>query len=159
MKLSKLGFLIPAATLGFAVAVSAGACSNSVGVTLTPTTPPMDLMFTGGQFGGECSGEVYVDAGVGWAFCDDDKWAYTTTDPSTAGYKEFTPSTDGGSPEGSSGADGGPLEDGSHQQGIDASNVEEGGHQQGLDASVEEGGQKGNDGGPGGGGDGGPQGH
>jgi len=138
MRLFKTLFSLPAASFLLtaavvSIAVASGACSGSSGVT-TPTssTPPHGLTFTGGTFGGACTGTVFIDAGTGWAFCDGDKWAYTTTDPSTDGYTAFTPSSDGGpSP------DTGPVGDAA-------------GDAQGGDA-----GSDGGDGGQGGGGDGG----
>jgi hypothetical protein len=77
---SKTLFLTPFAALLFAAAVGSGACSSSDGVTLpTASAPPQGVTFIGGDFGGACTGNVYVEAGTGYAFCDDDKWAYTTT--------------------------------------------------------------------------------
>jgi hypothetical protein len=143
MKLSKTLFLVPVASLLFLGAIGSGACSSSVSVTIpTETTPPDGVTFVGGKFGGSCSGDVYVEAGTGWAFCDDDTWAYTTTDPSTDGFTPFSGSGDGGPEEdgrpdddGGQGDDTGPVDGG---QGDDTS-ADDGG--QGDDTSVDDGGQ------------------
>ena len=146
MSLFKTVFSIPAASFLFtaavvSAAVASGACSGSSGVTIpTSSTPPGGVTFKGGTFGGSCTGNVYVDAGTGWAFCDAGSWAYTTTDPSTDGYTPLSPSGDGGP-----GSDSGPGSDGA--QGGDSSQGNDGG----------QGGGSG-DGGQGGGSDGG-QGH
>jgi hypothetical protein len=142
MKLSKTLFLVPVASLLFLGAIGSGACSSSVSVTIpTETTPPDGVTFVGGKFGGSCSGDVYVEAGTGWAFCDDDTWAYTTTDPSTDGFTPFSGSGDAGPDDGRADDDGGqgddtgPVDGG---QGDDTS-VDDGG--QGDDTSVDDGGQ------------------
>jgi hypothetical protein len=161
MKLSKPIFLTLASSFLFAVAAASGACSSSVAVT-TPTAsmPPQGITFVGGDFGGRCSGKVFVAAGVGWAFCNDDKWAYTTTDPSTDGYMELSgtdaaadddasPAHDDGgqgndgssASEGGQGHDAGPADDGG--QSHDATPADDGGQQSG------DGGQRGIEGGQG----------
>ena len=111
MRLSNPLFSISsAALLVVAVVVGSAACSSSSKCTAIPpsSTPPVGVTFSGGAFGGPCSGDVYVGAGTGWAFCDNGEWAYTTTDPATDGFTEATPVTDGGPSK-----DTGPVPDGS----------------------------------------------
>ena len=68
---------------------------------------PPGVTFDAGEFGQPCSGDVYVAAGIGWAFCNDDGvWAYTTTDPGIDGYSEVSPDA-GQPPEQSGGGFGG----------------------------------------------------
>jgi hypothetical protein len=142
MKLSKTLFLFPVASLLVAVSVGTGACSDSTDVTLTSSNPPPGLTFTGGKFGGPCKSDVYVEAGTGWAYCDNDVWAYTTTDPSTAGFMPLgtdDASTDAAPVEDSSPNDDARPGDGGEQgvdagsddggQGLDASPSDDGGHQ------------------------------
>jgi hypothetical protein len=50
----------------------------------------------GGTFGGSCSGRVDTQAGVGWAFCNDGQWAYTTSDPGADGFTTVRIEADGG---------------------------------------------------------------
>jgi hypothetical protein len=153
--------LVPFA-LSFVAAVSAGAgaCSSSTTVTLTSSPPPNGVRFIGGSFGGNCEGDVYTTAGTGYAYCDDDKWAYTTDNPVTAGYMEYA-----GVPDGGPVADGDTVNDGDttdgdiqgfdvHQGGDDGG---QGGH--GTDAGDDDGGQGDDSGDRGGDDDGGPQGH
>ena len=106
MKLSKTLFVIPAATLVFAVAVGSGACSSSVSITI-PTgadkTAPAGVVFTDGVIVGDaCEGDVYVvdSAGDGWAFCNDGYWWYSSSDPSGDGYTVYS---GGGSGDGGNG--------------------------------------------------------
>jgi hypothetical protein len=80
------------------------------------------LTFVGGEFGGPCTEDTYTGAGTGYAFCDDGKWAYTTTDPATDGYNEVTPSADASfdtAPAGDAGHDGSDLRDGPERDGED----------------------------------------
>jgi hypothetical protein len=140
MKLSKTLLLVPVASLLFAASVGSGACTSSTSITLPPeSSPPEGLTFEGGEFGGACQGNVYVAAGTEYAFCDDDKWAYTTTDPSTDGFTPFagdagpeedaSPSADASHPD--DGSQGG--EDGGQGPKEDATTADDGG--QGDDAS------------------------
>jgi hypothetical protein len=120
--------------------------------------PPEGVTFVGGDFGGSCNGKVFVEAGVGWAFCnDDDKWAYTTTDPSTDGYaevsdKDASPAHDDGGQgnDGSNPKEGGQGPDDDGGQGHDATPTDDGG-QQGHDGGQhgDDGGQRGIEGGQG----------
>jgi MYXO-CTERM domain-containing protein len=77
----------------------------------TASTPPPGVTFPGGVFGGSCSGNVYIAAGPGYAFCDDGKWAYTPTDPSADGFTPLSPDggtgSGGGTGTGSGGGGGG----------------------------------------------------
>jgi len=121
MTLFKPLFLVPVASLFFAAGIGSGACSSSTTVTLpTSSTPPNGVTFAAGTFGGHCVGDIYATAGVGYAFCDDGTWEYTTTDPSQDAFTEVSSSADGGS-----GTDGATMQDGGQnpdagQQGIDA---------------------------------------
>jgi len=97
MSTSKTLLLLPVASLLVAGAIGSGACTSSTTVTIPPSSnPPPGVTFVGGTFGGSCNGDIFVEAGTGYAFCDNGKWAYTTTDPSMDGYMPDT-STDGGS--------------------------------------------------------------
>jgi hypothetical protein len=68
-------------------------CGGGGVVTEPPASKaPAGVTFEAGQFGQPCSGDVYMAAGIGWAFCDDNgAWAYTTTDPGVDGYTEVSP--------------------------------------------------------------------
>ena len=158
MRTSRKAFVAPLVSALVAVVACAAACSSSTGVTVPPTSsPPPGTTFVGGQFGGHCSGDVYVIAGTaGWAFCDDGVWAYTTTDPSTDGYTPYMPANDGGksSSDGASNNDGQVSGGDGQGPGTDGQGGSDGGQGGGSD-----GGQGGgSDGGQGLGGDGGGQG-
>jgi hypothetical protein len=79
-------------------------CGGGGVVTVPPASKaPPGVTFEAGEFGQPCSGDVYTNAGTGWAFCDNDAlWAYTTTDPGIDGYTEV--SADAGSPPAQSGS-------------------------------------------------------
>jgi hypothetical protein len=80
-------------SMGLALATDAG-CGAGSGVILpTPSEPPPGVTFEAGEFGHPCSGDDYEAAGIGWAFCDDGKWAYTTADPSADGFTDISPYT------------------------------------------------------------------
>ncbi len=84
------------ASIAFAALVG---CSNPPNQPATPppaTTPPAGVTFIGGAFGGACTGDFYIGAGTGWAFCDNSVWAYTTSNPAGYGYAELFPTADGG---------------------------------------------------------------
>jgi hypothetical protein len=92
-------------SLGFALTTQAS-CGGGSGVTLpTASKAPLSLTFEAGQFGHPCSGDVYEAAGIGWAFCDNGQWAYTTTDPGADGFTNLSP--DAGPPAQSVGGFGG----------------------------------------------------
>jgi hypothetical protein len=74
--------------------------SDITGIPTASKAPP-GVTFEGGQFDQACSGFVYAPAGIGWAFCDSDRWAYTTMDPELDGFTELN--TDQGTPGSNSG--------------------------------------------------------
>jgi hypothetical protein len=138
MKLSKTLLLVPAASFFFAVSVGSGACTSSTSVTIpAESSAPEGLTFEGGEFGGACSGDVYVQAGIGWAFCDDDKWEYTTTNPSTDNFTPFAVGSDAGPEEDASpSADASLPDDGSQGPKEDATSADDGGQGPDDDAST-----------------------
>lgn len=89
--------LVASLTLGLLSAVGSLACSNPI-VTIPPKeSPPSGVTKFVGPSGGDitfgttCSGYIFVDADVGYAFCDAGMWEYTTTDPEGDGYTDETP--------------------------------------------------------------------
>ena len=147
MKLPKPVFLVSLSVFFGAVVVTSGACSSSNSGSGTPTAsnPPMGTTFIGGTFGADCPTNEYTAADTGWAFCDDGKWAYTTTDPSEDGYEQFSPAGDAGHED--AGIDASPLQDATADappiQGGDAAPVDDGGLQQGDASRGTDGGQQG----------------
>jgi hypothetical protein len=78
-----------------ALAVATGCSSSSAMLIQAYGGAPIDAFQYGVMLGASCEGKVYVTGQVGYAFCDDGAWAYTSTNPATsdAGY---TPLGDGG---------------------------------------------------------------
>jgi hypothetical protein len=107
MKLSKSLFVIPVASLVFAVAVGAGACSSSVTIN-TPkdsaSLPTTVVLPNGWTSTTSCDDGTFVEISLAdgtdaWLLCEDGTWSgYTETDPAgESGWSAYDGTVDGGS--------------------------------------------------------------
>jgi hypothetical protein len=147
MKLPKPVFLVSISVFFGAVVVSSGACSSSSGTgTPTKSNPPTGTTFIGGTFGTSCPANAYVQAGTGWAFCDDGTWAYTTSDPSADGFEPYSPPAGDAGHE-DAGIEASPLQDATADappiQGGDGGQKDDDGGQKDDDGGLQQGGDGG----------------